>query len=96
MELENTYIPQHLDVPERFLVFTADEAIAFVIPLLIGIIVFNFLIGLIAAGIVVTAIRRFKQGASLARIYHALYWLCPPDIVRMKATPPSAVREMAG
>ena len=66
--MKDTYIPQHLDAPERYLVFTPDELAVVVAPLLICILVFNFLVGLIVAGTCLWALRKFKQGSSLSRL----------------------------
>lgn len=94
--MKDTYIPQHLDAPERYLVFTPDELIAVVAPLLICILVFNFLVGILVAGASLWALRKFKQGYSLSRLYWMAYWLLPSDVLRLKATPPSHLREFAG
>ena len=94
--MKDTYIPQHLDAPERYLVFTPDELAVVVAPLLICILVFNFLVGLVVAGTCLWALRKFKQGSSLSRLKWATYWLLPSDVFRLKATPPSHLRELAG
>ena len=94
--MKDTYIPQHLDAPERYLVFTPDELAVVVAPLLICILVFNFLVGLVVAGTCLWALRKFKQGSSLSRLKWAAYWLLPSDVFRLKATTPSHLRELAG
>jgi conjugal transfer pilus assembly protein TraL len=96
MNLKDTYIPQYLDAPERYLFFTGDELIAVVAPLLICILVANFLVGLVVASACLWALRKFKQGSSLSRIKRAIYWALPSDTLRLKATPPSYLRELAG
>jgi conjugal transfer pilus assembly protein TraL len=96
MNLKDTYIPQSLDAPERYLVFTGDELIAVVAPLLICILVANFLVGLVVASACLWGLRKFKQGSSLGRITRAAYWILPGDVLRLKATPPSHLRELAG
>lgn len=94
--MQDSYIPQSLDVPERYLIFTADELIVVAVPLLICIIVFNFLIGLLASGTILWVLRQFKRGGSLNRLKWRAYWILPSDAFRLKATPPSYLREMAG
>lgn len=94
--MQDSYVPQSLDVPERYLIFTADEMIAVVVPLLICIILFNFLIGLLASGTILWILRQFKRGGSLNRLKWGAYWILPSDAFRLKATPPSYLREMAG
>lgn len=94
--MQDSYIPQSLDVPERYLIFTADELIAVVVPLLVCIILSNFLIGLLASGTILWVLRQFKRGGSLNRLKWGAYWILPSDAFRLKATPPSYLREMAG
>ncbi|WP_438853093.1 type IV conjugative transfer system protein TraL [Brevundimonas nasdae] len=94
--MKDSYIPQHLDAPERYLVFTADELMAVVGPLLVCILVSNFAVGLVVAAACLWSLRKFKQGSSLSRIKWAAYWLLPADVFRLKATPPSHLRELAG
>lgn len=94
--MKDTYIPQHLDAPERLLVFTYDEVAAIVVPLLICILLSNFLVGALFAGASLWVLRKFKRGSSLSRILWAVYWIAPEDTLRLKATPPSYLRELAG
>jgi len=94
--MQDSYVPQSLDVPERYLIFTADELIAVVVPLLTCIIIFNFLVGLLASGTLLWVLRQFKRGGSLNRLKWGAYWILPSDAFRLKATPPSYLREMAG
>jgi conjugal transfer pilus assembly protein TraL len=91
-----TYIPQHLDEPERFFIFTPDELFVVVIPLAVGTVLANFLIGLIVATGVFMAIRKLKQGGGLHRLLWIAYWYVPSDVLRLKASPPSHLRELAG
>ncbi|WP_062095430.1 MULTISPECIES: type IV conjugative transfer system protein TraL [unclassified Caulobacter] len=93
---KETYIPQYLDEPERFLIFTPDELIAVVIPLAICTVVLNFAYGLGLSAIIFIALRKMKQGGGLQRLLWIGYWLLPADVTRLKATPPSHLREMAG
>jgi conjugal transfer pilus assembly protein TraL len=92
----DTFIPQYLDEPERFFIFTPDELMVVVIPLAIGTIVANFLIGLVVAGGVFLALRKLKQGGGLQRLLWIAYWYAPTDVLRLKAMPASHLRELAG
>lgn len=91
-----SYIPQHLDEQERYLVFTPDELFVVVLPLMILTFVANFAIGLVVAMVAFMALRKFKKGAGLNRLFWVAYWLLPSDIFRLKATPSSHLRELAG
>lgn len=93
---KESYIPQYLDEPERFLIFTPDELIAVVVPLAICTVVLNFAYGLVIAGIIFWCLRKVKQGGGLQRLLWIGYWLLPADVTQLKATPPSHLREMAG
>jgi len=94
--MRETYIPQYLDEPERYLVFTPDELVAVVFPLAIGTMAANFLWGLLAAGLAFWSLRKFKQGGALHRVLWRAFWVLPSDLFRLKATPPSHLRFLAG
>ncbi|MGE7199764.1 type IV conjugative transfer system protein TraL [Brevundimonas naejangsanensis] len=96
MDVKDTYIPQHLDLPTRYVFFTIDELMAIVVPTFIGIMMNSFLGGLIGGGIAWMALRRVKQGTSLSRIYDRAYWLLPSSLFNFKDMPGSDLREMAG
>ncbi len=92
----NTYIPNYLDEPERFIIFTPDEALCAVGPLgIVGALV-NYPTGLATAIVLVFLLRKFKQGGSLARLLWAFYWLFPSEVLKLKATPPAQIRYFAG
>ena len=94
--MKDSYIPQHLDEPERYLVFTPDELVILVLPIAILTIVANFLIGLVVGMAGVWLLRKVKKGAGLSRLLWMAYWLLPSDAFGLKATPPSHLRELAG
>ena len=91
-----TFIPQYLDEPERFFIFTPDELFSVVVPLAVGTVMFNFAIGLIAAIGIFLGLRKAKQGGGLQRLLWLGYWHLPGDLLRLKACPASHLREMAG
>ena len=91
-----TFIPQYLDEPERFFIFTPDELISVVAPLAIGTVVFNFAIGLVVALAVFLGLRKAKQGGGLHRLLWLAYWRLPGHLLRLKGSPPSHLRELAG
>ena len=94
--MRDSIIPQHLDEPERYFIFTPDELGVVILPLCIGTILFNFLVGLGFASFGFWAFRKFKKGQGLHRLMHMAYWILPSDILRLRATPPSHLRELVG
>lgn len=91
-----TYIPQYLDEPERFLIFTPDELVAVVAPLALCTVLLNFAVGLVCALAAFFGLRKLKQGGGLHRLLWTLYWHAPTDVLRLKGSPPSHLRELAG
>lgn len=91
-----TYIPQYLDEPERFFVFTPDELLVVVAPLAICTVVLNFAVGLAIGVLAFVGLRKLKQGGGLHRLLWVLYWYVPTDVLRLKGSPPSHLRELAG
>ena len=94
--MRESYIPQHLDVPERIIVFTPDELIVVIIPLGVMTIILNFVVGLAAAAAAFWALRKIKQGGPLSRLVWRVYWVLPEGPLRLRATPPSHLRQLAG
>lgn len=93
---KDSYIPQHLDEQERYLFFTPDELGVVVVPLMLATVLANFLIGLMVSATLFWLLRRFKKGAGLPRLMTMAYWLFPSAVFKLKATPPSHLRELAG
>jgi conjugal transfer pilus assembly protein TraL len=93
---QDSYIPQHLDEPERYIFFTADEGLALVVPAALLTLFSNFLVGLLLGGACVIALRRFKQGGPLTRLLWRLYWITPSALLGLRATPASHLRLLAG
>ena len=92
----NTRIPQHLNEPERYFIFTPDELVVVVAPLIVLTLAANFLIGLMAGGAAFWALRRIKKGGNLNRVLWAAYWLLPSKTFGLKATPASDARLLVG
>lgn len=90
------YIPQYLDEPTRYLVFTADELAAIVVPLIAGTFISNFLVGLIAGAICFWILRKAKKGGSLYKVLWTLYWMLPGEVMRLKKMPRSDIRVLVG
>ncbi|MAK59419.1 MAG: type IV conjugative transfer system protein TraL [Oceanibulbus sp.] len=94
---ERTYkVPRWLDLPEKILVFTVDEFLAFV-GVAGALIMFSEIwIAMPTAALVVVGMRKFKGGENSAKLLHWLYWILPDTVMRWKAIPPSHERILAG
>ena len=90
------YIPQYLDEPERFILFTPDEFGFFLGPLVVVTSFSNFLYGLVAGFAGFVALRKLKEGGPLHRLMWRAYWILPSGLIKLKGTPPSHLRHMAG
>lgn len=94
--MRETYIPQYLDEPERFFIFTPDELLTLVVPLALVTVLVNFAVALAVAGAGLFALRKLKQGGGLHRLLWVLYWHAPADVLGLKGSPSSHLRELAG
>lgn len=94
--MRDSIIPQYLDEPERYFIFTPDELAVVIVPLGVLTVIANFLVGLIVALVGFWLFRKFKKGQGLHRLMRMAYWVLPSDILKFKATPPSHLRELAG
>lgn len=89
-------IPQYIDEPMKFVIWTVDEVLAFLIPIGISTAVFNQpLIGLIISSLIVYGLHKVKGEQGHYFMFHLIYWFFP-DSGQLKATPPSYVRELIG
>lgn len=91
-----TYLPSYLDEPERFLIWTMDEALVLLLPLLIGVMVSFYGTGIIASIVAVTIYSRTKERIGKNLLPGVLYWYFPAAVSRFKATPPSYIKEYVG
>ena len=89
-------IPQYLDEPARFLIFTIDEGLAILVPLLTGLLLANFFIGLVLGFVCFATLRKMKQGGSLYMLLWKLYWILPTEVMRLKKMPRSDQRVLVG
>jgi conjugal transfer pilus assembly protein TraL len=89
-------IPQYLDEPARFFIFTVDELIVTVVPILVLTIMTNFLIGVIVGSSCFWALRKLKRGGGLNKILWNIYWLLPTEVIGLKKIPRSDARLYVG
>jgi conjugal transfer pilus assembly protein TraL len=85
-------IPRHLDDPPRFLFWDLDEAILFMLALILGIMVDLLFVGAAIGVTFVVAYGRAKSGRHHAFALHLLYWHLPVTL-GFRRTPPSCIRE---
>ncbi len=90
------YIPRYLDEPERWLFWTIDEACILVIPVIIGISLSYFILGIILSLTSYISWIKLKRAGHISTIRFALYWFYPDIIMRLKATPSSHLRFYIG
>lgn len=93
---EKYSIPQYIDEPVKFIIWTVDEVLAFIVPVGLATAVFNQpLMGLLVASLLCFGLRKVKGEQGHYFMFHLMYWLLP-DTKQLKATPPSYVRELIG
>jgi conjugal transfer pilus assembly protein TraL len=85
-------IPRHLDDAPRFLFWDLDEAILFMLALILGLLVDLLLPGVLAGVGLVIAYGRAKSGRHRAFALHLMYWYLPVSL-GFRRTPPSCIRE---
>ncbi len=89
-------IPQTLDEPFKFMLWTMDELILFLASFLILMLAFNSPVwGMIVGSAGIFGVKKMKGEQGHYFIYHWLYWHLP-SCVKLKATPPSYWRELIG
>jgi conjugal transfer pilus assembly protein TraL len=85
-------IPRHLDDPPRFLFWDLDEAILFMLALILGMMVDLLFAGAATGVALVIAYGRAKSGRHRAFALHLMYWYLPVTL-GFRRTPPSYIRE---
>jgi conjugal transfer pilus assembly protein TraL len=85
-------IPQHLDDPPRFLFWDLDEAILFMLALVLGLLVDLVFVGGATGVALVLAYGKAKSGRHRAYALHLMYWHLPVTL-GFRRTPPSWIRE---
>jgi conjugal transfer pilus assembly protein TraL len=85
-------IPQHLDDPPRFLFWDLDEAILFMLALVLGLMVDLVFVGGATGVALILAYGKAKSGRHRAYALHLMYWHLPVTL-GFRRTPPSWIRE---
>ena len=91
------HIPQTLDEPFKFMLWTLDELVLFLAPFLTLMLALNSPVwGMITGSVAVFAIKKMKGEQGHYFLYHWLYWHLPAGFLKFKTTPPSHCREWIG
>jgi len=85
-------IPRHLDDPPRFLFWDLDEAILFMLALILGMMADLIFAGAATGVVLVIAYGKAKSGRHRAFALHLMYWYLPVTL-GFRRTPPSYIRE---
>lgn len=101
MSDESNTIPKHLDDPAMYFMWDADEAAAFIGPVVIVMAfapsLFHLALGGALGAATMHTLARIKSSGGKQLIKHALYWYTPTEAwFRFRRTPPSDVREFIG
>lgn len=94
---EKYCVPTHLDDPPRWLFWTIDEAAALLAPLVLGILLFNqTLFGFMTGIIAMVLVKKLKGSEGHNYLLRLVYWHLPSQLLNLKDTPPSYIREYLG
>ena len=73
--MEPVAIPQSIDDPIHILLWSADEIVPFMVSMLTGMLIDQFIPGLALGLIAVKFYRRFRDNRPDGYTLHALYWV---------------------
>ena len=73
--MEPVAIPKTIDDPLHILLWSADEIVPFMVCMLTGMLIDQFIPSLAVGFIVVKSYRRFRDNHPDGYTLHALYWL---------------------
>ena len=93
---EYIHIEQRFEQPARFLIFTADDALVFACPFLIGWMSKHLIPGFVIGLIFYFLWKRLKGEGGLSRLKAAFYWFCPVQLTPYRSFPPSHVEHWRG
>lgn len=97
METGSYVVPKHLDDPPMYLIWDADEALAFLIPFCIFLIYQALIIGTLVGLVGMRSVGQLKSIGGTQLIKHCIYWYTPSEWwFPFKYTPKSYCREFIG
>ncbi|OGT67601.1 MAG: type IV conjugative transfer system protein TraL [Gammaproteobacteria bacterium RIFCSPHIGHO2_12_FULL_45_9] len=90
------YVPRFLDEPARLMLWTWDEFIVLMGPIVFCMFVIGAPVsGMIVGGVLWMGLKKIKGEQGHFFVYHCLYWYFPL-VFGFKKTPPSFIREWVG
>ena len=95
-ENQKYYIPKYLDEPMRIILWTIDEVLAFIIPVFLIYVLSNQLLFGILLGLINFLLLKKLKGEQGAYFLRALIYWHLPQIIKLRKTPPSFIREYIG
>lgn len=88
--------PQYIDEPYRLILFTLDEVFVAVLTVyLIGFVCGFVLMSLVVAALLIFLMKRIKGNEGPSFYVHLFYWFFSIS-PKLRATPPSWIREFLG
>ena len=94
--MSGSNIPQHLDEPERMILFTLDEFIVICMISVSGLLIDKLLEGIVAAFLFYYFYLKLKAGFSPSYFKRKIYWYFPSSMLQLKRSPDSLIREFIG
>lgn len=89
--IEQYLVPERLDEPYRFMIFTSEEAVAVFAPMLIGY-TFDFWIQGLFVGLLLFYMLKKLRSTHADFLNFCKYWLFPDYAAGLKYTPSSSIR----
>jgi conjugal transfer pilus assembly protein TraL len=94
--MDKYHLPKYIDEPPRLILWTIDEFMMFLIPFLILFLCFNSPFMAVLVGVVLVAgLKKIKGEEGHHFVYNLIYWYLP-QMIKLKKTPASFIREMIG
>jgi conjugal transfer pilus assembly protein TraL len=93
--MDKYYMPRFLDQPYKMVFFTIDEAIILLFSVIGGLYIGKLIAGILLASGLIFIIKKLKGKEGHYFIYHLAYWYLP-EIIKLRSTPPSYLREILG
>lgn len=94
--MDEYYIPKHLDLPGKYLIFTIDEILTIAICFLLFVFVLKqHVLAIIVCALAFKALRTLKGDKSPHYLLHLVYWYLPP-LFSFRQIPPSYKKQFLG
>jgi conjugal transfer pilus assembly protein TraL len=88
---EQYLVPERLDEPYRFMIFTVEEGVSVFSPIMIGYTFDMWIQGMFLGGLLFWGLRKVRNGDADFLTY-SKYWLFPDYAAGLRYTPSSCIR----